>query len=256
MRALALLVVIAACGRFGFTSVGDGAGGGDDSDSGPGPSDTPPVACSPAFDVCDSFENGVDQAVWVPLDPGVTLDTTRGHRGTSSIRVHLDSFAPNTNNYARLKEANTLLTNLNFFVRGWFYLPALPAGDNGMEIITAHRPASLGDYVFVRSTRTTVYSQFSDRSQSTTTLVPAGSWFCLVFEVVRTTMPSGSLQLTGDVVPTVTLSNVATDDTQETIQWVTFGMGFASGNVSFAQPAIDLWIDDVIIADGAVTCDD
>ncbi|MDB4964246.1 MAG: hypothetical protein JWP01_4245 [Myxococcales bacterium] len=37
---------------------------------------------------------------------------------------------------------------------------------------------------------------------------------------------------------------------------VTFGIGFAGSNTPVAQPALDLWIDDVIVDPDPVTCAD
>jgi hypothetical protein len=253
VRAL-VLVVVAGCGRLGFDDgatrdgapadgVGDGAGG-----------DVVPVECSPAFDLCDGFEAGLDLATWT-VDTGVTLDTSKAHRGAASVRVAVPAFGAGQSVYRGLLEDRTFATaGTAIWMRGWFWLDALPAGDNGMELVTVERVGVAGDFVFVRSNRTTVYSQFDGQVRSVDAPAPVGSWFCVVFEIVRSTTSTGSLSVTGDL-PNVALGSVTTDGAQA-INVATFGAGFASSNVTSAQPALDLWIDDVIVHSAPVTCAD
>src|SRR6185503_5547579 len=93
MRAGVVLVVAAGC-RFGFdgsdatrdSATGDGVPT-DVSSDGPGqdgtPSDAAPV-CLTGYSVCDGFESAAfDTTTW-NVDPQITLDTTRAHRGTKS----------------------------------------------------------------------------------------------------------------------------------------------------------------------------
>nr|MBA3542486.1 hypothetical protein [Deltaproteobacteria bacterium] len=63
-----------------------------------------------------------------------------------------------------------------------------------------------------------------------------------------------ALELSGDV-PTLSLSNVTTDSTTP-MSLVAFGIGFANGNAPVAQPALDLWVDDVIVDMAPMTCAD
>ena len=83
------------CGRFSFTEQdlpGDGRGSGIDGDLLPddGDVDAPRYACV-GSEICDSFESGLG-VVWMTSTTGVTLDNTRAHRGTNSVRVHTDAF--------------------------------------------------------------------------------------------------------------------------------------------------------------------
>lgn len=253
-----MLVVAAGCGRLGFDGAApsDGAVDADDSDIG-GPGDDAPqeVTCSPAFDICDGFEDGLDTALWT-VHPAATLDTSFAHRGNNSIRIHTDAFGAGQQSYRMISETRTLAANPTaFWVRGWFYLSALPAGGNGMELITAQRPGNEGDYVFVFRNRTTVYSQYSGASREAPAPAPVGSWFCAVFEIVRSTTTNGSLALTGDL-PAIDLNDTATDSATQPMVVVTLGAAFSSANVSDAQPAFDLWIDDVIVHRAPVSCSD
>ena len=257
MRALALLVALAGCGRLGFGDGGDklDARTGDAIGGDGAPDDSGEVACSPAFQICDGFETGINTGVW-SADPMVTVDTTRAHRGTSSVHVHTPAFAPNTNSYQSLFQSDTIMANPSvFWIRGWFWLSALPASGNGMELMTAEQPGNNGDYVFVFSDSTHIYTQYGSGSKITMTTVPIGQWFCLTWKVVRSTTTTGSLELTGDL-GTLLLPNVITDSATSPMTMVTLGVGFASSNTPSAQPALDLWIDDVIADDGPISCAD
>jgi hypothetical protein len=264
MRALALLVALAGCGRFGFGSasnvdaadddgaLGDAIGDGATGDSSSG--DAAP-ACSPTYDLCDGFEGAsFDTTTW-SVDSMITLDSTRAHRGMKSARVHTASFAANTSSYQTLNETKTIAGSTTFWVRAWFWLSALPASNNGMELISAEQSGVGGDYVFVFSDSTHIYTQFGNDSTVSMTTVPIGSWFCVVWKVVRSTTMTGSLDLAGDV-PMLSLPNVKTDSATAPMDVITIGMGFASSNTPSAQPALDLWIDDVIVDGAPLTCAD
>jgi hypothetical protein len=255
MRALALLVALAGCGRLGFGggnadgAIGDGVLG-----DGDGAGGDAAQVCSPAFDICDGFESGINTGLW-SADAMVTLDTTRGHRGNNSVRVHTPAFAAGSNSYQSLFQSQTIMTSTTFWIRAWFWLSALPATGNGMELITAERPGSNGDYVFIFADSTHIYTQFGNDSSMTTSPAPVGGWFCVVWKVVRSSTTTGSLDLTGDL-GTLSLPNVVTDSATMPMTVLTIGMGFAASNVPSAQPALDLWIDDVIAHSGPVTCAD
>ena len=260
MRALALLVALAGCGRFGFgdTSSMDAAPD-DDAMRDGSPSDATDgdvaPACKPAFDLCDGFEAAaIDTATWMP-EASITLDSTRAHRGDQSLHVHTPAFGANTSSYITLGETKTLAGSSTFWVRGWFWLSALPAAGNGMELIAASSAGTGGNFVFVFSDSTHLYTQYGNASWTDPSTVPVGSWFCVVFEIVRATTATGRLEMSGDVTM-VDLPNVVTDSASNPMSTVEFGMGFANDNTPSAQPALDLWIDDVIVDGAPLTCAD
>lgn len=253
---VAVALWAAGCGRFGFGSEdrSDGAIGDGRRDVADVAGDTGPSAACLSAAVCTDFEGPSLPAPWM-ADPMVTLDTTRAHRGMQSVHVHSPAFAANTGSYQDLSESQTVSAGFNpFWVRAWLWLSALPATNNAMELITAERPSSAGDYVFVHSDRTDVYSQFDLTVMNTPTLVPTGTWTCLIWKVTRDSGTAGKLELSGDV--TVALTGSKTDSATMPMQYVVIGLGYSSTNVSSAQPAQDLWIDDVIVSASAVTCAD
>lgn len=250
-----LLLVLAGCGRLGFGTGGDPSdGGATDGTGGDAPGDVGDVpACPAGVQICETFEEGIS-AVW-NVDTMATLDTTRAHRGAGSMRIHTAAFAANDESYQSIFQGETIVANPStFYVRTWFWLSALPAPGNGLELITAERPGQAGDYVFLFDDSTHIYTQFGNDSKITST-VPVGAWFCLVWKVVRSTTATGSLELTGDL-GTVLLPNVVTDSAASPMTLLTIGAGFSASNTPSAQPAFDIWIDDVIVDDGPISCTD
>jgi hypothetical protein len=76
-----------------------------------------------------------------------------------------------------------------------------------------------------------------------------------VFRVDRSSV-AGALTLTSDVVPTTTLPNIATDSDAQPITDLYLGISNSPGNILNAQPAMDMWMDDVILHHAPVTCAD
>jgi hypothetical protein len=241
------LVVIAACGRYDFSARSD-AGASD------GPDARDPCA---GFDLCDQFEEPSLRSVWM-ASSGVTLDTTHAHSGTQSVHLHTTQIAPGQTMYIQLGENQTLATAVNpLWVRGWFWMPAFPAAGNHSELISVEQMGGgLGDYLFLYSTATVVYSQFAMATGNTPALGSPGAWFCAVFEVSRAIDATGKLTLSSDIVGPQGLTNVVTDSQATPIRTIWLGIGFAGGNVTANQPALDLWIDDVIVHSAPVTCAD
>src|ERR1044071_10233251 len=191
MRGVALLVALAGCGRWGFGSgESDGGGSGSGSDAvvdrdasgdgalGDGPGGDAAPSCA-GYDICDGFEAATFAALWMP-DPMVTLDTSKAHRGTRSVHIHMPAFSANTSSYQTLNQTQTPTMSATFWIRAWFWLSALPANGNGLELISAERPSSAGDYLFVFSDTTHIYSQFGQDSKITMTTAPLAQWFCVV----------------------------------------------------------------------------
>ncbi len=250
MRGLAVAVVaLAACGRVDF-GVGDGGG-----DSGDGGGDAPGPACLSSYELCDGFETADFAPVWTVL-PGATIDTSVHHRGLASAHFAMPGTTAGNDFYTNLSETTTLpLGDPTFYVRAYVLLGSLPL-DN-MEIISAEQQNTGNpneDGLFVDPGDLAIYSQFSDREADTSAPPPTGSWLCLVWSVTRATDTSGSMTLGGDV-QALNRGGVVTDG-DPAISEMAFGIGFAGPSVVVDQPAIELWIDDVIIANTPITCAD
>jgi hypothetical protein len=263
---------LAGCGRYAFDGKHDAAAGSD----GAWPHDAAPhdaaddatsmpdafdeaAACA-GFALCDSFEGSGFNSVWT-TDPGVTLDSTHAHRGLQSAHAQIPALATGVTGFSQIDETKTLSgvsVPPTFYVRAWFFLSGLPAGNNRMEAISvvSSTPSSIGDYTFIHSNDTVIYTQADASNALAGVPPPTNTWFCVVFQVTRGTTSDGSLAFTSDVLPSLTLLGAITDSDAAPIQHIGLGIGFAGTNVFNPQPALDLWIDDVIVDAQPLSCVD
>lgn len=272
MRWAWVACALVGCGRYAFQTRADAAGSGaSDGPQGPsdGPRDAPPdgppgidafeqtAACT-GFAVCDSFETSTVQAPWT-VGTGVAVDTTHAHRGMQSIHMQVPALTAGQDWYSQIGETATLsalVPPVTFYVRGWFYLDGLPVSTNRMELISIESMASsIGDYTFLHSDDTVLYTQADAKIQMSGVTAPLNTWFCIAMKITRNTT-TGQLAFTSDVIPPLTLTNVITDSNSTPVKLISLGIGFAGTNVFVAQPAFDLWIDDVIVDPNPVTCAD
>jgi hypothetical protein len=253
-----LVTATIGCGRFGFERSDEDAGDSDakgDGMLGDGPRADVAAAC--AFDLCDGFETPtLDTSLWTVFG-NVTRDTSQFHRGAASMRMHVDARNVGQSGFSILSETRTFSTSPStVWVRAWLRFASLPAGSNGMELVALQAMSpDEGVYVFLNSGDLELYNQLTGASTSNGTTPPLDTWFCIVWKIVLSTTNTGSLDMTSDVVPGITMSNVQTDSSPR-LQMLSFGAGFASGNVNVAQPAFDMWLDDVLVDTNALTCTD
>jgi hypothetical protein len=253
------LLLLSACGRVGFTATGDGAlggdGGGDDAgDAADSGSDGPAFSCA-GFDVCDDFEGPIDPT-WL-VDPGVSLDTTITHRGGQSARMHMTALAVGQQGAARIWESVTLSpVPAETWIRAWMRMSAIPDGTNRLEMISIERNGGGGaaDYVFVHSGLVEVYVEPQGAVMPSSGSVATDSWFCLVFHVVFSTTANGSLDVSGDFAAGI--NGTITNNGSMPVDMIGVGPYFSGTNVLVAQPAFDVWVDDVIVHGSPVTCAD
>jgi hypothetical protein len=239
-----LVLALAGCGRVGFEIDGTG-----DAHA----ADAPRASC--AFDLCDGFEaETLDSSKWT-VDPMVTRDPSVAHRGSASARMHVDALAANGTAAAMLAESRTLATSRELWVRGWFRLSALPADGNELEVIgLAQTVADAAVHsVFVRADQVGFTLQ-SGISASTSIVLPAETWFCLVWHV-RLSATDGALDLTGDLFEGPSATGGQTD-TNPPIEVLRLGARFEPSQVTVNQPALDVWLDDVIVHSAPISCAD
>jgi hypothetical protein len=252
VRASLLVLALSACGRFGFDATRDGgvidtvADAPADADL-----DAQPGACKPSYRVCDGFEANTF-AGWTVLG-SVTRDLAVAHRGNASAHFHTSATAIGMDNYVDLSNTTTLAANdPTLYVRAWIRTAALPV--NNMGLISADQPGTSAREVavFFLPGALGVYSQFDNMSRNNLTPPPLGTWFCVIWQVTRSTS-AGTLAITGDQ-PAVSLT--AMTDGSPPLSELSLGIHFAGSSVTVAQPAMDIWIDDVIASPSPVTCAD
>jgi len=236
-----VLIATCACGRVDFDPVGDSGATTPDGTSG---------GCG-GYDFCDRFEAPTISGIWT--DPGVVLDPTVAHRGSQSVRITTPNLAVGTTFYLQLGESSTFTNSPDhFWIRAWVRMSALPAAGNRMDVISITEPVALGDFLLIDSVSATLYSQYSGSSIMSPQTLSAATWQCVVLDV--SLGANNTIALTGDA-GAVMLGPTMTNGTPG-VTAIWFGVGFAGPNVNVAQPALDLWIDDVIVHRAAITCAD
>ncbi len=245
-------VACAGCGRVGF----DTRPGDHDTDEGGHGDASAPGSCA-GFDLCDRFETDQLAAVWTVAGTAVH-DTTQAHRGSGSVHFTLPAVSPQNDAGSFLTETATLAgastESTELWVRAWVRIGALPQAGNNLELLSLDQqgPPRFGDFVFVKSGETDVYSQFDDTVVAIPAAMPTNRWVCLIWHVVRNTN-SGMLQLGGDL---GSASLAATTDGVPAVSALALGPNFSKTNLTVAQPALEVWIDDVIVHHAALTCTD
>ena len=206
--------------------------------------------------VCDGFEGADVDATWIKED-AVAIDTTFAHRGNSSVHMHLPAIDANGTVGARLIHTTVMATPGPLWVRAWMKIGSLPAGANRLEVICAEQSTSpfFGDCVFLHAAATSLYTQFAGGSVQGEP-PPIGPWFCFVWKLVRAADTSGAMHLTSDVVANIDLVGEPTESSTNPMDALAIGGIFYSANTPNAQPAIDMWVDDVIVSTSPVTCND
>jgi len=259
VRRLVPVVLLAACGHLNFTGNGDGGGGGGGGGDGRpndaflGDGAATADDCRPGtYELCDGFEGSTFAAYWV-VDSNVTLDTI-AHRGAHSAHFQLPALAANTTAESLITEAVTLpLGDQTFYVREFVRLGSLPAGGNAMEIISAVQTSfAHEDALFLDAVDLAVYSQWPDNAEHNLELPATDQWLCVLFTVKRATTAIGAVTLGGDETAT-SLTNVETDGVPPIVD-LQFGPQLAGTNAPNAEPALDMWIDDLIVDKNPLTC--
>jgi len=241
-----MLCAIAGCGRFGFD---------DRPSDAPAPvidtaSDAAP-AC--AYQICDGFEAPAVAPVWTPMG-AVAIDNTFAHTGASSVHVHTVALAPNGADAAFIRETATLAQSTPIYVRAFLRFGGLPSTNDYGPIMHVYESTNdFEDSLMFSDSALSVYTQWNNANMSTSSPPPLNTWVCVLWSVTRATTATGSVTLGGDV-GSLTLTNVPTEGPALTA--LDIGLIFYSTQTPTAQPALDLWIDDVLVSDTPLTCAD
>jgi hypothetical protein len=252
---VAWLVVLGACGRVGFGTIGDGARSGDG---------TADVLADTSADgsgvtncvgtlLCDTFDGPSLGTEWIldNLAGTTTLDTSRAYRGTSSLHLHIDQITTSTSN-----PRACLLTNQGLpitgmlYTRAWMYfsspMPTTPfaqmlnfanSAGQGVSMGASHGAVTSNDYAT------------GGYMESPTVALPLGRWTCVQLEVPTGTIATVRVRIDGAEVTDIALpQTMAQPAPNQAI------MGIAWIGTLTSQPAFDAWMDELIISASPTTC--
>jgi hypothetical protein len=243
------LLVLCGCGRIGFDSSGTSTGDG----GGSGVADAGPSLCAGTqVLVCDGFE-GVLDAQWSidAFGGGVMTDSTHAYRGAKSIHVHTDAIVtPTPDPRATLMTSQGLPVTGTIYARVWAYFASPNPTVFFDQLVNFANIAGTGislgaqDGFMVNNDYTApVYSQ------SATVHLPLDRWTCLQLAIPSGTSGTSRAYVDGAEVVDIAITKAPvqprSDHVYLGLEWV--------GNIA-SQPAVDAWIDEVIIDNAPTTC--
>jgi hypothetical protein len=202
--------------------------------------------------LCEDFEAPTLDPRWFSSG-NVSLDTTVAHRGSRSLKLHVDALTPLASGGAFIRDTALLPAIGNtVWVRAFFRVSALPVGGDNMQILALEQATGNidGDYLFLRGNGASIYSQFANQSANGNPGVQTNVWFCAIWQVVLATTATGSMAMSGDL-PARSLSNLATQGTPAVTR-LELGPWFSS--TATGQLAMDVWLDDLLVDASPLDC--
>lgn len=206
---------------------------------------------------CDDFESGFSTSRWrtsmsVPSSTiTINSDARYVHRGTQSLHLQLAAVPAGGSGDVDISEIATFSTFADattFWARAWIWLAHSPAGADELRLFVADAQNTQGIGVFVATDHTTLESWVPPGGSLKGAAPGFGEWTCYVWRVDL----AGALSLSGTEVPTL---GPLTTPVQPAQKLSELGIGLFYANAATAQPALDLYVDDVFFDTQPVTCD-
>ena len=213
----------------------------------------------PSGFLCDGFESGL-AAFWMATQTNgtVTVDNTRAYRGTHSLRVHTDALAVNTSSDVRLHESMTLSASpADLYLRAFVYVPA--TSPNTFQLLQAVQNVTPYDGVgFSMDAQGGVAASFDSVTNGqylrSVVALPLGRWFCLQWQAHLSTTTSGYERVFLDGTEVTSLRT--SEPTEPSPALADVGVGAVFYQPAVANPATDVWLDEVEIGTAPIACTD
>jgi hypothetical protein len=247
---------VTACTAFNGKTLYDDAGVSDGAGALDGPSG---CGCAHAGGiVCEDFEAPSPSATWQPFGTPPVRDTSQRHCGQASLHVRTPAFAANDTTFAGLLETQTFSDGTlagGFYARAWVYVPSAStiATGNYFSLLETRQDTDpfLGVAAQIHASRSTIsdWTVTPAAGAETTAPFPRDAWTCVEWQVTYgATNGSSTLWIGG--APAAVLSGT---NTQPTPAYGAFLLGIYFQSES-AQPAFDIWIDDVVLDAHQIGC--
>ena len=206
---------------------------------------------------CDDFESGFSTSRWrtsmSDSASTVTINTDARyvHRGTQSLHLQMAAVPAGGTSDLDISEIATFSAFADattFWARAWIWFMHSPAGSDEVRLFVADAMNTQGIGVSVAGDHTTIDSWVPPGGSLKGAAPGFGEWTCYVWRVDL----AGALSLSGTEVPTLGPLMTPVQPAEKLSE---LGIGMFFANVSTAQPALDLYIDDVFLDTQPVTCD-
>lgn len=251
--AIGCALLLAACGRIGFT---DGDSGDDTVDGGTG--DGPTGDAGPLLDctetaagaaLCAGFEGtGMDGWDYSIIDFGnVTLSTTRAYRGAQSLEVQTDA----SNNYKYARWGKNYVVNEiaagDLYVRGYYWIASTTVVNDQLSIMVTGNAAPPYGSTNVLLKPGELHAVVDGTNYITQFDFPRDRWVCLLLHII--VGATGGVEVDVDGARILTRNNIETR----------VGGGYTNVDVGVhyatpTQTASHLWIDELVLDTAPVSC--
>lgn len=215
--------------------------------------------CPPSGpDLCDGFESGL-APFWTltQINGTATVDTTRAYRGTHALRVHTDALAASVSSDVRLHESQTLAVPVtDLYVRAFLYLPStFPNAAqflSAVQTVTPYR--GVGFMMDKSGTAAANDSVMGGSYVASATPMPLGRWVCVQWQVHFAADSTGYMRVLLDGTEVTALKTLQPTLTSPPETEVSAGAVFFQPTV--ANPANDVWLDEIMIGKTPILCSD
>ena len=243
-------VVLAGCGRLGFSDAGPGASSRDAAIDGSSASSTTIL-------FSDGFEDA--HGGWT-YTTNATRQSDTVHRGTGALETGTSNGAASSSSQAYKQFTQVGIDHGVLAARAWFYLPSGTAQGHIdlVRLSNATSPPNYGEATIVLEGGLNLYRNgpsangSSSESKTSSSLLPTDQWTCLEIDV-DVESSGGSLDLSCNNRPIAHLAS-------------SFGTQVVNGFIELdvGQPFVGpeqtagaaLFVDDVAVGTGPIGCDD
>jgi hypothetical protein len=204
---------------------------------------------------CDGFEMTDIDSWWAQdvTSGTAAIDPTRAYRGRSSLHLHSDPVAAGSMAREDLFERTAETTfSRSYFLRAFLYL-ASPAPVETVPLMTIEYNAGSYPGVSVAIAQgqllliNAANAPFSTLSQ---TSLPTDRWICLEWEVEQDTSGAMQVLLDGTEVPELSVHQ----NTLASSPFNQIDISLMQSDVPEAEPAHDLWFDELVVDHQPIGC--
>ena len=213
------------------------------------------AALSPQPIFCDDFEGATLSKSWA-VTTTADIDPTVSHRGHNSVHLRTKAVGTATEINTQIIESISFknFTASHFWVRVWVLATKPPSGNNLMRFIAAEQTLDPFDGLggFLSPNVLHLENWIANASQDSFTAPTYNGWVCYELRVELSTGAGGLITLAaGDMVQTPPV--VGRNQPNPPLGQISLGAYMTA--TTTAQPAWDVWLDDVIVDNQAIGCD-
>jgi hypothetical protein len=214
--------------------------------------------CPSGAVVCDGFETASLAPEWknVSMNATISLDTSCAYRGSQSLRVQSDPVPSAGTARGTIVDDDASVVLSDYYVRAfvWWTGPASANSIRLIDIIQSSQPGH-GILLAVQNGGFNIHNTIISADTANMVPLPTDRWTCLQLEVHVGNSGAVKLWIDGSTTPAISMVGIQTMPTPPAAPLGQVNVGLGIYGTDTAQPAIDLHVDEVVIATSPVGCD-